>query len=162
MRPEISIMSGKVAVTIEPRRVLTRRETIELAVRQGGRCGCPCREKLNALTEGVTDEHVIPLAKGGTNDLSNRELWRTPCSIEKTKGDRSDDASVKRIEARANGTRRPRKQIQGPKLQSGGFGGGQSKKAQRIAARQQEVTDETDCGDGYAGRQAEVNQKDAS
>lgn len=137
MRPEVSITPGKVAVTIEPRRVLTRRETIELAVRQGGRCGCGCGEKLNALTEGVTDEHVIPLARGGTNDLENRALWRTPCAIEKTKGDRSSDAKVKRIEARENGTRRPRKQIPGAKLQSGGFGGGPSKKAQRMASRQE-------------------------
>lgn len=137
MRPDASLIPGKVAVTIEPRRVLTRRETIELAVRQAGYCGCGCNVKLNALTEGVTDEHVIPLAKGGTNDLANRELWRTPCAIEKTKGDRSSDAKVKRIEARQNGTRRERQKIPGAKLQSGGFGGGPSKKAQRLASRQQ-------------------------
>ena len=161
MRPEVSIMPGKAAVAIEPRRVLTRRETIELAVRQGGRCGCPCREKLNALTEGVTDEHVIPLAKGGTNDLSNRELWRTPCAIQKTKGDRSDDASVKRIEARQNGTRRERQKIPGAKLQSGGFGGGPSKRQQRMAERQQGVTDEPDSDDGNEG-EAVVTPKRAA
>lgn len=100
------------AVVIEPRRVLTRREVIELAVRQGGRCACPCGEKLNALTEGVTDEHRIPLAIGGTNDLSNRELWRTPCAKAKTaKKDQPAIAKCKRIIAREGGTRRARKPI---------------------------------------------------
>lgn len=100
------------AVVIEPRRVLSRREVIELAVRQGGRCACPCGEKLNALTEGVTDEHRIPLAVGGTNDLQNRELWRTPCAKAKTaKKDQPAIAKCNRLIARENGTRRERKPI---------------------------------------------------
>jgi hypothetical protein len=100
------------AVVIEPRRPLARREVIELAVRQSGRCACPCGEKLNALTEGVTDEHRIALALGGTNDLSNRELWRTPCAKAKTaKKDQPAIAKCNRIIARENGTRRERKAI---------------------------------------------------
>jgi len=100
------------AVVIEPRRPLARREVIELAVRQSGRCACPCGEKLNALTEGVTDEHRIALALGGTNDLENRELWRTPCAKAKTaKKDQPAIAKCNRIIARENGTRRERKAI---------------------------------------------------
>jgi hypothetical protein len=100
------------AVVIEPRRPLARREVIELAVRQSGRCACPCGEKLNALTEGVTDEHRIALALGGTNDLANRELWRTPCAKAKTaKKDQPAIAKCNRIIARENGTRRERKAI---------------------------------------------------
>ncbi len=99
-------------VPIEPRRPLTRREVIELAVRQSGRCACPCGEKLDALREGVTDEHRIPLALGGTNDLTNRELWRTPCAKAKTAGkDAPAIAKAKRITARIDGTRRPRQPI---------------------------------------------------
>ena len=112
MKPSRSVMPQREPVAIEPRRPLTRRETIELAVRQGGRCGCGCGDKLDALREGVTDEHRIPLAMGGTNDLSNRELWRTPCAKQKTaKADQPAIAKVKRIEARADGTRRARKPI---------------------------------------------------
>lgn len=110
-------------VTIEPRRPLTRRETIELAVAQLGKCGCGCGVKLDALREGVTDEHRIPLAQGGTNALTNRELWRTPCAVKKTKKDAGDIAKARRIEARENGTRRERQPI--PQhvngLQSRGF-----------------------------------------
>lgn len=99
-------------VTIEKRRPLTRREVMHLMVEQGGRCKCPCGEKLQPMTEGVTDEHRIPLAMGGSNDLANRELWRTPCSKAKTAGkDQPAIAKVKRIEARENGTRRERKPI---------------------------------------------------
>lgn len=99
-------------IPIEPRRPLTRREVIELAVRQSGRCACPCGEKLDALREGVTDEHRIALALGGTNDLTNRELWRTPCAKAKTAGkDAPAIAKAKRIAARIDGTRRARQPI---------------------------------------------------
>jgi len=97
MKPAVSIMPEREDVAIEPRRPLSRRDTIELAVRQGGRCGCGCGGKLDALSEGVIDEHVIPLARGGSNDLENRALWRKPCAVEKTKGDRTADAKVKRL-----------------------------------------------------------------
>lgn len=84
-------------VEIEKRRVLTRVEVIEIAVRQGGKCGCGCGQKLDALREGCVDEHVIPLALGGSNDLDNRELWRRPCSAAKTKADQTSIAKAKRL-----------------------------------------------------------------
>lgn len=84
MKPDLSILPAREPVTIEKRRVLTRSEVIELSVRQNGRCGCGCGGKLDALREGVTDEHRVALGLGGSNDLSNRELWRTPCSLAKT------------------------------------------------------------------------------
>ncbi len=98
-------------VEIEPRRPLTRRETIELAVRQEGRCGCGCGVKLNALTEGVIDEHVIPLEWGGSNDLPNRQLWRHPCAKAKTVKEAPQTAKVKRLagETCSAPTRRPLK-----------------------------------------------------
>lgn len=100
------------AVQIEARRPLNRREVVELCLRQEGRCGCGCGFKLDPMGEGITDEHRIALALGGTNDLVNRELWRTPCSKAKTAGkDQPAIAKCKRIEARLNGTRRERKAI---------------------------------------------------
>lgn len=139
------------AVEIETRRPLTRREVIELAVRQGGRCACPCGEKLDALREGVTDEHRIALALGGSNDLENRELWRTPCAKAKTATlDQPAIAKCKRIEARENGTRRARKAIpqRGFGSQTRKFDGtvGPTRKALRQAAN-----DEAGLA-GYAGR----------
>ena len=110
MKPDVSLIPAPDRAP-DVRRPLTRRETIELAVRQDGKCGCGCGLKLNALTEGVTDEHVIPLEQLGTNDLENRSLYRTPCALEKTKVDAGNTASCKRIEARETGTRRARKPI---------------------------------------------------
>ena len=60
----------------------------------------------------IRDRHRVPLAIGGTNDLSNRELWRTPCAKAKTaKKDQPAIAKCNRIIARENGTRRERKPI---------------------------------------------------
>lgn len=98
MKPDFTALAEREPVTIEKRRVLTRVEVIELAVRQGGKCGCGCGGKLDAMREGVTDEHVIALALGGSNDLDNRELWRTPCSQAKTaKRDAPAIAKAKRL-----------------------------------------------------------------
>ncbi len=100
------------AVTIHKRNPLTRAQFGQLMIDQGGRCGCGCGEKLQPMTERVIDEHRIALALGGTNDLSNRELWRLPCAKAKTAGkDAPAIAKCKRLVARAEGTRRPRKPI---------------------------------------------------
>ncbi len=98
MKPDLTIVAERPAVVLEKRRVLTRVEVIELSVRQAGRCGCGCGAKLDALREGVIDEHRVALALGGTNDLSNRELWRRPCSAAKTAGkDAPAIAKAKRL-----------------------------------------------------------------
>lgn len=98
MKPDLTIVPAREIPTIEKRRPLTRSEVIELSVRQNGKCGCGCGCKLDALREGVTDEHRVALALGGTNDLSNRELWRTPCSVQKTaKKDAPAIAKAKRL-----------------------------------------------------------------
>ena len=100
------------AVIIEKRKPLTRAEFGQLMIDQGGRCGCGCGEKLQPMAERVIDEHRIALALGGTNDLSNRELWRLPCAKAKTAGkDAPAIAKCKRIVARLDGTRRARQPI---------------------------------------------------
>jgi hypothetical protein len=71
-------------VALEKRKPLTRREVMQLMLDQDGKCGCGCGVKLSPMTEGVIDEHRIPLAMGGTNELSNRHLYRKPCAAAKT------------------------------------------------------------------------------
>jgi hypothetical protein len=115
------------AVVIDKRKPLTRREVIQLMLDQEGRCGCGCGEKLQPMTEGVIDEHVIPLGiRENANELANRALYRKPCAAKKTPGDQSAIAKCKRIEARENGTRRERKAIPSrgfDKRQTRGFDG---------------------------------------
>lgn len=93
---------------VEARRPLTRREVIELAVRQGGRCGCGCGEKLDAMREGVIDEHLISLELTGSNDISNRALYRKPCAVAKTKNDATAIAKAKRLAGETCTTSRAR------------------------------------------------------
>lgn len=79
----------------ERRKPLTRKEYVELYMRQDGRCPC-CGQKLEVKGGDeveIIDEHVNPLWRGGTNDLWNRELWCRPCTKPKTAseaGDRAD------------------------------------------------------------------------
>lgn len=82
----------------EKRKPLTRREVIQLMLDQEGKCACGCGVKLNPMSEGVIDEHRVPLALGGTNDLDNRHLYRKPCAAAKTGkgGDLTTIAKAKR------------------------------------------------------------------
>lgn len=107
---------------IEKRRPLTRAEFGQLMVDQGGRCACPCREKLQPLTEGVIDEHRIPLALGGSNDLSNRELWRKPCAAAKTAGQDAPAIAKAKRQAGEKGQRARREKRGGGSIKSKGFG----------------------------------------
>lgn len=101
---------------VEKRRPLTRKEVITLCLRQNGRCGCGCGFKLDAMGEGVIDEHVLMLETLGSNDLENRALYRKPCAVKKTKAEAPIIAKVRRLagETCAGPTKRP--------LQSRGFG----------------------------------------
>lgn len=111
MKPDLTVAPVRAPEPPAVRKVLTRAEFGQLMINQMGRCGCGCGEKLQPMTEKVIDEHLIALGAGGTNDLSNRALFRKPCATAKTVGDKGIIGKVKRIEARENGTRRARKPI---------------------------------------------------
>lgn len=98
MKPDVTIVAERTPVVLEKRRPLTRAEFAQILLNQNGRCGCGCGAKLQPMTEKVVDEHRVALALGGTNDLSNRELWRAPCSVAKTAGkDAPAIAKAKRL-----------------------------------------------------------------
>lgn len=81
------------------RRQLTRREFGLLIINQDGKCGCGCGRKLDfTKPKLVTDEHLVPLFSGGSNDVENRALWLTECSTRKTSLEAPDRAKVRRIE----------------------------------------------------------------
>jgi hypothetical protein len=111
MKPLITVAPVRSPEPPVVRKPLTRAEFGQLMMDQLGKCGCGCGEKLQPMTEGVIDEHVISLGAGGTNDLANRSLFRKPCATAKTVGDKGTIGKVKRIEARENGTRRERRPI---------------------------------------------------
>jgi hypothetical protein len=111
MKPLVSLIPAPDRST-EARKALTKKQRAELALAQGGQCGCGCGGKLDHAGEGTVDEHLNPLGLTGTNDLSNRSIWRKPCSDRKTYGtDLPAIAKAKRIEARDTGARRERRPI---------------------------------------------------
>jgi hypothetical protein len=83
----------------EPRKPLTKREFGLLIIKQNCLCGCGCGRKLDfSAPKLVTDEHRTALFSGGTNELENRSLWLTECSILKTSRELPAMAKVRRIE----------------------------------------------------------------
>lgn len=81
----------------EERDRLTRKQFVELFMRQDGRCpGCGQKLEIKGGRVVCVDEHVNPLWRGGTNELKNRELWCKPCTIPKTSAETTQRAKVYR------------------------------------------------------------------
>ena len=113
----------------EKRKQLSRAQIAELTLRQMGKC-LRCSERLDFATKGaVIDEHLMPLADGGTNETSNRAFFCKPCATPKTAKEARDRGKSKRIaEGRTQADRRERAKADGThkqwpsrKLESRGF-----------------------------------------
>jgi hypothetical protein len=99
------------------RRPLTRNQLAELVLSQMGKCA-KCNERLDFASKGkVIDEHLQPLAEGGTNETQNRALYCVGCARPKTAIEQRNRGKSKRIAegrtqadkrnaAKANGTHR--------------------------------------------------------
>jgi 5-methylcytosine-specific restriction endonuclease McrA len=101
---------------VTPRARLTAAERRILLERQGFRCAA-CPEPLTLEVNGrivlaaMVDEHIVPLALGGTNDLANRELRCPACAKGKTSKDLKAILKVKRIQRRLAGEEPRKRQI---------------------------------------------------
>lgn len=102
----------------EARKALTKRQYGKLAVQQNGICGCGCGKPLDFDTDrAITDEHILPLHQGGSNDLSNRKLYISdPCAKAKTKSEAAANAKLRR--RRGEKGQYARRKRNGPQLQS--------------------------------------------
>lgn len=93
-----------------PRKALTPKQRAVLFERWGGICHL-CSQKI-ATGEPWDDEHVIDRWTSGDDSLENRRpAHRDTCHRAKTAGDAKVRGKIKRIIAREDGTRRPRKPI---------------------------------------------------
>jgi len=121
MKPDFSLIPEPDRST-EARKPLTKKQRAELALAQGGLCGCGCGEKLNHATEGTIDEHWNPLALTGTNDMENRRLLRAPCAAKKTQ--EADMPRIVKAKAQAGETGQyaRRQKRGGGSIKSPGFG----------------------------------------
>lgn len=69
----------------EDRKRLTRKQFAALFLRQDGSCGnCSQRLEIKGGKPVCVGEHLNPLWRGGSNDLTNMELWCVPCTKPKT------------------------------------------------------------------------------
>jgi 5-methylcytosine-specific restriction endonuclease McrA len=99
----------------QKRKPLTRRQRVEAHDLHGGKC-IVCQEPI-AKGEPFIDEHIIPLALGGSNDHANRGMAHIPCAKIKTKRDQNMIAKAIRMRAKHLGI----KKRTGRKIQSRGF-----------------------------------------
>ena len=91
------------------RKPLTKLEFARLAVEQSGKCA-NCGVKLKFEPHQIRDEHVVSLFGGGTNDLSNRQLWCSDCVKPKNAEEAARHAKIKRL--RGETKQGPKKKIQ--------------------------------------------------
>ena len=97
-----------------PRKRLTRAQIAEITLRQMGKC-LRCNERLDFGTKGaVIDEHLTPLADGGTNETDNRAFLCKPCAKPKTAKEARDRGKSKRIaEGRTQADKRAARKASG-------------------------------------------------
>jgi len=89
-----------------PRKPLTPRQRLDMWERHKGIC-CICKQKIDGTRDRWIDEHIIPLALGGSNDLANRGPAHEACARDKTKDDLRSIAKAKRAKQRHLGIRKP-------------------------------------------------------
>lgn len=99
-------MTGE-TITATPRRSMTKARRLRIYLRCNGRCVCGAKVPM----EGTVIDHPITLWMGGPDEDDQLVYLCGPCDKIKTAKDAGDRAKVKRIIARENGTRRPRKAI---------------------------------------------------
>ena len=97
-----------------PRKPLTPTQRLKLFEAHKGICVL-CGLKINP-GEKFIDEHIRPLALGGTNDLENRRPVHVACAASKTSNDLASIAKAKRQKRASLGIKK-----EGPKIQSRGF-----------------------------------------
>ncbi len=99
----------------ERRKPLTRKQFVELFMRQDGRCLC-CGQKLHIKggQEGeISAEHVNPPWKNGTNELWNRELWCKPCTKPKDAAEATERSKVYRTRDKFIGATKAKRPFRG-------------------------------------------------
>ena len=110
MRPDYSALPEREPVEIAKRKPLSPKQRAELFATHKGVCHL-CGDKIKA-GEPWDDEHMVQRWVSGDDSLANRRpAHRLECHPAKTANDAGDRAKIKRLIARAGGTRRERKPI---------------------------------------------------
>lgn len=102
---------------VTKRKRLTDKQRLELLIANGGKC-CICGRPIVGYREAwddygldeipFVDEHVEPLWRNGTNDLSNRGPAHVKCAREKTASEATDRAKTRSVAEKHFGAHRPK------------------------------------------------------
>jgi 5-methylcytosine-specific restriction protein A len=96
-----------VSVEATPRKAMTKPRRLRIYLACNGRCVCGVKVPM----AGTVIDHRIPLWMGGADDDANLRFLCPACDKPKTAKDKGAIGKVKRLIAREDGTRRPRKPI---------------------------------------------------
>ena len=94
------------------RKGLSRMKRAKLFALHDGVCVL-CKSKIDGVRERWIDEHIIPLSRGGSNEMDNRGPAHEKCAIEKTKFDKAGLAKDRRIYAKNIGAVRSKQPMAG-------------------------------------------------
>ncbi len=92
------------------RRRMTKAQRLDLLHAHGGLCHI-CGGTINLAREAMEVEHVIPLAIGGKDDLTNMQPAHVTCHRAKTSREATMIAKVKRVAKKHAGKFRPPRRI---------------------------------------------------
>jgi 5-methylcytosine-specific restriction endonuclease McrA len=87
------------------RRRFTAKAKLARLLEYAGKCACGCGQKIDQTT-GCEWDHIVPLAIGGDDDLTNMQPLTARCHRAKTAGDAGTIAKTRRQEQRAAGVKR--------------------------------------------------------
>lgn len=108
------------AFYVEPRKPLTKLQRAKMFAEHNAVC-CICKTKIDAPREKWIDEHMIPLSRGGNNDMDNRGPAHERCATAKTKVDKAGLAKDRRIYANHIGAKEKRKSRPMPGTKASGW-----------------------------------------
>lgn len=97
--------------SVTPRKPLTDRQRLELFLSENGRC-CICGLPIRAASE-AWDEHILPLADNGSNEIGNRGVAHEKCARSKSAKEAKERAHLRRAAERHFGAKRPKKIMPG-------------------------------------------------
>lgn len=104
-------------VSATKRKPLSAKQRLKMFEAHKGLC-CLCGLKIT--TTKWIDEHIRPLAQGGSNDLANRGPAHVKCAEAKTNGKTGDNAASARAKRKKTAAV-VGKDRKGPPIQSAGF-----------------------------------------
>jgi len=91
--------------SVTPRKSLTAKQRHKMFIDRSGKC-CVCGGKVDGVKDRWIDEHLVPLADGGTNDLDNRGIAHETCARSKTSKEATDRAKHRSAAQRHFGAKR--------------------------------------------------------